>query len=151
MRDEGRSIESGGKRRPSGVDCLLLQPGMRGEVSRLAREVRSGQTPRSFSTPGEKDPSRKANTPVRCIPRSGKWGPGSCPNCGMALEPREVTAEESYPELANMTRRLWISVALAASRGSVMDNADIEGRFSRMMVNLQSANRAAGRQTLTFR
>jgi Cu+-exporting ATPase len=40
--------------------------------------------------------------------------PGSCPICGMALEPREVTAEELNPELANMTRRLWISVVLAA-------------------------------------
>ena len=40
--------------------------------------------------------------------------PGSCPICGMALEPREVTTEELNPELANMTRRLWISVVLAA-------------------------------------
>ena len=41
--------------------------------------------------------------------------PGSCPICGMALEPRVVTAEEEVnPELADMTRRFWISVALAA-------------------------------------
>jgi Cu+-exporting ATPase len=46
-------------------------------------------------------------------PEVRQMGPGSCPKCGMALEPREVTAEESNPELANMTRRLWISVALA--------------------------------------
>ncbi len=39
-------------------------------------------------------------------------GPGSCPICGMALEPREVTIEETNPELADMTRRFWISVAL---------------------------------------
>ncbi len=39
--------------------------------------------------------------------------PGACPICGMALEPRQVTAEESNPELADMTRRFWISVALA--------------------------------------
>ena len=39
--------------------------------------------------------------------------PGSCPICGMALEPREITAEEPVnPELADMTRRLWISAAL---------------------------------------
>src|SRR5450432_4492489 len=35
--------------------------------------------------------------------------PGACPICGMALEPREVAAEEGNPELANMTRRFWIS------------------------------------------
>jgi len=42
-------------------------------------------------------------------------GPGSCPICGMALEPRTVTAqEEENPELRDMTRRFWISVALTA-------------------------------------
>jgi Cu+-exporting ATPase len=40
--------------------------------------------------------------------------PGSCPICGMALEPRTVTAEEDNPELRNMTRRFWISLALTA-------------------------------------
>ena len=39
--------------------------------------------------------------------------PGSCPICGMALEPRTVSAsEEENPELSSMTRRFWISVAL---------------------------------------
>jgi Cu+-exporting ATPase len=42
--------------------------------------------------------------------------PGSCPICGMALEPRTVTAAaaEENPELRDMTRRFWISVALTA-------------------------------------
>ncbi|HLA38952.1 MAG TPA: heavy metal-binding domain-containing protein, partial [Candidatus Glassbacteria bacterium] len=41
--------------------------------------------------------------------------PGSCPICGMALEPRTVTAEEEEnPELADMTRRFWVSVVLSA-------------------------------------
>src|ERR1700686_2106980 len=40
--------------------------------------------------------------------------PGSCPICGMALEPRTVTVEEDNPELRDMTRRFWISVALTA-------------------------------------
>ncbi|MGE0129205.1 MAG: heavy metal translocating P-type ATPase [Blastocatellales bacterium] len=40
--------------------------------------------------------------------------PGSCPICGMALEPRTVTLEESpNPELTDMTRRFWWSVALS--------------------------------------
>jgi Cu+-exporting ATPase len=39
--------------------------------------------------------------------------PGSCPICGMALEPRTVSAsEDKNPELSDMTRRFWISVAL---------------------------------------
>ena len=39
--------------------------------------------------------------------------PGSCPICGMALEPRTVTASaEENPELRDMTRRFWVSLAL---------------------------------------
>src|ERR1051325_6547770 len=39
--------------------------------------------------------------------------PGACPICGMALEPRTVTLEEEKnPELIEMTRRFWISIAL---------------------------------------
>ncbi len=41
--------------------------------------------------------------------------PGSCPICGMALEPRTVTADGGEnPELRDMTRRFWISLALTA-------------------------------------
>jgi len=41
-------------------------------------------------------------------------GPGSCPICGMALEPVAVAAvEEANPELAYMLRRFWASAALA--------------------------------------
>jgi Cu+-exporting ATPase len=39
--------------------------------------------------------------------------PGSCPKCGMALEPRTALAEEGpNPELADMSRRLGVGVAL---------------------------------------
>ncbi len=41
-------------------------------------------------------------------------GPGSCPTCGMALEPMEVLAvAEADPEYESMSRRLWISAALS--------------------------------------
>ena len=39
--------------------------------------------------------------------------PGNCPICGMTLEPRTVAAKEENPELDNMTRRFWVSAALA--------------------------------------
>jgi Cu+-exporting ATPase len=38
--------------------------------------------------------------------------PGSCPKCGMALEPRNAVAEDNT-ELDYMTRRFWVSSALA--------------------------------------
>jgi len=41
-------------------------------------------------------------------------GPGSCPICGMALEPVEVSAHpEADPEYESMSRRLWVSAALS--------------------------------------
>src|ERR1700761_1008846 len=48
-------------------------------------------------------------------PEIRQEGPGSCPICGMALEPDMVTAEapENH-ELADMTRRFWIALALAS-------------------------------------
>src|ERR1700676_4665578 len=40
--------------------------------------------------------------------------PGSCPKCGMALEPRTVTLEEgSNLELATMSRRFWVGLVLS--------------------------------------
>src|SRR6266446_2490861 len=36
--------------------------------------------------------------------------PGSCPICGMALEPRTVAREERNPELEDMSRRFRISL-----------------------------------------
>jgi len=48
-------------------------------------------------------------------PEVRQRGPGTCPKCGMALEPEAPSAEpEDSPELADMTRRFWLSVALAA-------------------------------------
>ena len=41
-------------------------------------------------------------------------GPGTCPKCGMALEPMDIVAEEQAdPEYDVMRRRFWISAALA--------------------------------------
>src|SRR3984957_6989844 len=39
-------------------------------------------------------------------------GPGSCPICGMALEPMVATLVEDHAELDDMTRRLSVGVVL---------------------------------------
>jgi P-type Cu+ transporter len=47
-------------------------------------------------------------------PEVRQSGPGSCPLCGMALEPLGVSAETGPSgELIDMTRRFWIGAALA--------------------------------------
>ena len=41
-------------------------------------------------------------------------GPGTCPKCGMALEPMDIVAEEQAdPEYESMRKRFWVSAALS--------------------------------------
>ncbi len=61
-------------------------------------------------------PEGDANVVYTCPmhPEVEQMGPGSCPKCGMALEPKFATAaQEGNPELADMTRRLWVSLVFA--------------------------------------
>jgi heavy metal translocating P-type ATPase len=47
-------------------------------------------------------------------PQIRQVGPGSCPICGMSLEPEVVTADAApNAELADMSRRFWFALALA--------------------------------------
>src|SRR6185503_7290095 len=46
-------------------------------------------------------------------PEIVQMGPGSCPICGMALEPKEITLDDAPDsEFVDMKRRFWISVPL---------------------------------------
>ena len=55
-------------------------------------------------------------------------GPGSCPICGMALEPKEITLDDGPdPEYVDMSRRFWISAVLtlpvfALAMGEMLPN-----------------------------
>jgi Cu+-exporting ATPase len=68
-------------------------------------------------TPEAKPPEQRINNAMQYTcpmhPEIVRDSPGTCPICGMALEPRTVslTGGES-PELVDMTRRFWISLAL---------------------------------------
>lgn len=47
-------------------------------------------------------------------PQIRQQGPGTCPICGMALEPEIMTGDEGpNEELRDMTQRFWIGLALA--------------------------------------
>jgi Cu+-exporting ATPase len=62
------------------------------------------------------DPEMPTGTIYTCPmhPEIRRVGPGSCPICGMALEPEVASLETGpNPELADMTRRFWIGGALA--------------------------------------
>src|SRR4051794_1730465 len=47
-------------------------------------------------------------------PQIRQTGPGSCPICGMALEPEVASLDAPpNPELADMTRRFWVGLVLS--------------------------------------
>ncbi len=67
-------------------------------------------------------PSEKAAVPASpdaiytcpMHPQIRKVGPGSCPLCGMALEPETIAPTDvPDPELISMTRRFWIAAVLS--------------------------------------
>ena len=63
------------------------------------------------TAPGKADASVEYTCPMH--PQIVAPGPGSCPICGMALEPKTISVEESpNEELISMTRRFWVGVAL---------------------------------------
>ncbi|MBR1208082.1 MULTISPECIES: heavy metal translocating P-type ATPase [unclassified Bradyrhizobium] len=76
-------------------------------------------TPEQYLDKGNAEPQR-ADVPEGTVftcpmhPQIRQIGPGSCPICGMALEPDLVSLDDQpNPELADMTRRLWVGLALA--------------------------------------
>jgi Cu+-exporting ATPase len=56
-------------------------------------------------------PGAKYTCPMH--PEIVQDGPGSCPKCGMALEPMTPTIEEDDTELVDMSRRFWIGAVLS--------------------------------------
>jgi Cu+-exporting ATPase len=61
-------------------------------------------------------------------PEIRRPGPGTCPICGMALEPAEPTADDGpNPELIDFTRRLWVSAVLAVPLLLISMGAEMMG------------------------
>ncbi len=73
--------------------------------------------PAKYLDKSKPEPEVPAGTIYTCPmhPQIRQVGPGTCPICGMALEPEVASLDTGpNPELADMTRRLWIGLALAA-------------------------------------
>lgn len=67
-----------------------------------------------LAAPGETTASQTAEYTCPMHPEIVQKGPGTCPLCGMALEPRTALSEEENPELRDMKERFWICTALTA-------------------------------------
>jgi len=63
-------------------------------------------------------------------PEVRQMGPGSCPICGMALEPvTAIAGHEDNTEYRDMLRRFWVSAALSLPLLIItMGNMHFEGR-----------------------
>jgi Cu+-exporting ATPase len=71
--------------------------------------------PETFLQPKQPEPAPPAGAIYTCPmhPEIKQTGPGSCPICGMALEPEQISLDDAPdPELIDMTRRFWIALAL---------------------------------------
>ncbi|MGN6284227.1 MAG: heavy metal translocating P-type ATPase [Afipia sp.] len=71
--------------------------------------------PEKYLAPKQPEPEAAPGTIYTCPmhPEIRQEGPGSCPICGMALEPETVSLDDKPdPELIDMTRRFWIGLAL---------------------------------------
>lgn len=67
-------------------------------------------------------------------------GPGSCPRCGMALEPLDPTLADDTAELQNMTRRFKVSVGLTIpllilTMGDIIPGTNFHGRAGSTIFN----------------
>lgn len=61
-------------------------------------------------------------------PQIRREGPGTCPICGMALEPEEPSLDDKpNPELVDFTRRLWVSAILSIPLLAVSMGAEMLG------------------------
>lgn len=71
------------------------------------------ETPRTPQAAGAPVPAVRTEFTCPMHPEIVRDAPGSCPICGMALEPRTVAAEdEESAELKDMRRRFWFAAAL---------------------------------------
>jgi P-type Cu+ transporter len=95
----------------------------------------------STQHPAPQHPAPHAQYTCPMHPEVVQDGPGACPKCGMALEPRVPDLTDApNPELADMTRRFWIGVALGtpvfvASMGDMLTGGELGHRFGANAVN----------------
>jgi Cu+-exporting ATPase len=93
---------------------FLARPGAAGMES--ASNAGHGKHTTHASPPTERSSAASKDARYTCPmhPEIVQIGPGSCPICGMALEPMDAFAEvEADPEYDSMLRRFWVSASLS--------------------------------------
>ena len=79
--------------------------------------------PQLHTVTTKKDDGRLYTCPMH--PEVEQIGPGSCPKCGMDLEPKTVSLdEEDDGTAADMTRRFWVGLSLSVPLLVIDDGPD---------------------------
>jgi Cu+-exporting ATPase len=85
-------------------------------------------------------PQRSVEYTCPMHPEIIRNAPGSCPICGMALEPRTVSAaDEANPELEDMTRRFWVGVVLTVPLLLIAMSDLVPGRPLQRILSMETA------------
>jgi len=87
-------------------------------------------SPESYLGGARPEPEAAPGTIWTCPmhPQIRRDGPGTCPICGMALEPEEPSLDDApNPELVDFTRRLWVSGALTLPLLAISMGAEMLG------------------------
>jgi Cu+-exporting ATPase len=104
--DAARAVPAPAASGPTGYTCPM-HPEVKTQKQEPCPKCGMALEPLSFL------PAQKIQYTCPMHPEIVQDEPGACPKCGMALEPMTVFAEEEEnPELKDMKRRFWISVAL---------------------------------------
>ena len=111
-----RATFSGIEYRFCGDSCLAkfnANPGLYVEGSQSSKAaVVAAKAPAATTVTATAQKPRQFTCPMH--PEIVQTAPGSCPKCGMALEPMDfVEGPDDTDELVDMTRRFWISVPLS--------------------------------------
>jgi Cu+-exporting ATPase len=97
----------------SDPEKFLAAPGTAG-MHHSSAPVEHGVMHHTPSAPSSEADEKKVRYTCPMHPEIIQIGPGSCPICGMALEPMDVFAQvEADPEYDSMRLRFWISAALS--------------------------------------
>jgi P-type Cu+ transporter len=96
-----------------GLKKKSVAPPQPTDAVEIAHAHPSTYAPKHLSTQAPSPNDIEYTCPMH--PEVVQIGPGACPLCGMALEPRVADLSDApNPELVDMTRRFWIGVALGA-------------------------------------
>lgn len=104
-----------------GQDYHFCSAGCRAKFVASPESYLGGARPESEAAPG---------TIWTCPmhPQIRRDGPGTCPICGMALEPEEPSLDDApNPELVDFTRRLWVSGVLTLPLLAISMGAEMLG------------------------